>query len=231
MRTFRKVVATDRIIDLVDRDYNILPVLSRFAIPLGMGDASVRDVAQSAGFDTSVFLLIVNFLLSRRIDAELLDKVNPVSVVDFLHNSHDYFIGYKFPHIRHNLLAALDEHQSDVNPAIICFFDEYVERVKAHFDHEESVVFPYVRALCEGRECASYSISTFRRHHEEVSDSLSELKNVILRYYATSVPNRMYDVLVDIYNCEEDLESHSDIENEILTPMVARLEAGERGAR
>lgn len=34
----------------------------------------------------------------------------------------------------------------------------------------------------------------------------------------------MYDVLVDIYNCEEDLASHSDIENNLLIPMVSALE-------
>jgi len=228
MRNSRKVYATDRIIDLVNRDYNILPVLSRFSIPLGVGNATVRDVALNAGFDAGAFLLIVNFLLSHDIDAELLGKVSPVAVVEFLHNSHDYFTGYKFPHIRQNLLAALDEHQSEVNPAIISFFDDYVERAKAHFDHEEKVVFPYVRRLVDSHD-SSYSIAIFRRHHEEVSESLSDLKNVILRYYATSVPNRMYDVLVDIYNCEEDLASHGDIENEILTPMVEAIEAKRRG--
>ena len=34
----------------------------------------------------------------------------------------------------------------------------------------------------------------------------------------------MYDVLVDIYNCEEDLATHSDIENNLLIPMVYDLE-------
>ena len=54
--------------------------------------------------------------------------------------------------------------------------------------------------------------------------ALAELKNIILRYYRTTVPNLMYDVLVDIYNCEEDLISHSDIENNLLIPMVYDLE-------
>ncbi|MDE6756020.1 MAG: hemerythrin domain-containing protein, partial [Muribaculaceae bacterium] len=59
---------------------------------------------------------------------------------------------------------------------------------------------------------------------EEVVGALAELKNIILRYYRTTVPNLMYDVLVDIYNCEEDLISHSDIENNLLIPMVYDLE-------
>ncbi|MDE5786581.1 MAG: hypothetical protein K2H98_08630, partial [Duncaniella sp.] len=35
---------------------------------------------------------------------------------------------------------------------------------------------------------------------------------------------RMYDALVDIFNCEDDLESHADIENHILIPMIASME-------
>ena len=54
--------------------------------------------------------------------------------------------------------------------------------------------------------------------------ALVELKNIILRYYTTTVPNLMYDVLVDIYNCEEDLQSHADIENCLLIPIVADIE-------
>ena len=38
------------------------------------------------------------------------------------------------------------------------------------------------------------------------------------------MPNRMYDVLVDIYNAEEDLDTHKDIENHILIPLVTMIE-------
>ena len=87
------------------------------------------------------------------------------------------------------------------------------------------MVFPYVKALTERRADGKYSISMFTRQHDhEVEEKLSELKNIILRYYSTSVPYRMYDVLVDIYNCEEDLKQHAQIEDNILVPLITRLE-------
>ena len=213
----------DMVTELVDHDYNVLPLLSRFSIPLGFGTRKVADVCMSAGIDVDVFLLIINFVISGRIDERRLERVSPDAIVDFLHRSHDYFMGYKFPHIRRNLLSALDEHQSDVNPAIIEFFDDYVRQVRIHFDYEETTVFPYVRALTEGR-VSGYNIEEFRKHHDEVAEKLSDLKNVIMRYYNTSVPDNMYDVLVDLFNCEEDLESHNIIENKMLIPMVERME-------
>ena len=143
--------------------------------------------------------------------------------MEFLQNSHDYFLKYKFPHIRQNLTSALEETHNDINPAIIAFFDSYLEEVRKHFAYEEKKYSPYIRALVCG-EPTSYNINVFKKHHDEVGEKLTELKNIILQFYTTSQPNKMYDVLVDLYNAEEDLESHSEIENHILIPLIAQKE-------
>lgn len=214
-------------VDLIQANFNILPLLSRFSIPLGFGNSTIGEVCERRGIDTSTFLLIVNFTLTGKIDHSVISPTAALGIVDFLHNSHDYFLGYKFPHIRANLLAALDENHIDINPAIIQYFDSYIEQVKIHFDYEEKTVFPYIRKLVSN-EKSDYNISIFRKHHDEISEKLSDLKNVILKYYTTSMPNRMYDVLVDLYNCEEDLGQHTEIENNILVPLIASLEHSNR---
>lgn len=213
---------------LVNEDFNILPILSRFSIPLGFGSKTICDVCSEAGIDTDTFLLIVNFTLSGEIPSHGNTIKEAIGIVDFLHNSHDYFLGYKLPHIRHNLLAALDDSYSDINPSIISFFDEYVKQVSNHFDYEEKYVWPYIRSLEENCSRSTYNIQTFKKHHDEISEKLSDLKNIILRYYTTSMPNKMYDALVDIFNCEADLNSHHAIENRILIPMVAEIEQNEK---
>lgn len=223
MKLVRSFSGKDSVIDLIQEDYNILPVLSRFNIPLGFQSKRIEDVCTENGIDTDVFLFIVNFILTGRIDAERLPVVSPVAIVDFLHNSHDYFLKYKFPHIRQNLVSALEENHNDINPAIISFFDSYMEEVKKHFNYEEKRVFPYIKSLVNG-DNSGYSINLFKRHHDEIGEKLTELKNIILRFYTTSMPNRMYDVLVDLYNAEEDLDSHNDIENHILIPLITMIE-------
>ncbi len=212
-------------VSLVEQDFNIIPLLSRFSIPLGFGNKTIAEVCHEADIDTSTFLLIVEFILSGRIPSTPTSVNTAVGIVNFLHNSHNYFLQYKFPHIRANLIQALDETHSDINPAIITFFDRYIKQVKKHFDYEEHTVWPYIRSLSQPSvQCPAYRIDDFRKHHDEIGEKLSDLKNIILRYYVTSMPNRMYDVLVDVYNCEEDLDSHNDIENNILIPMISRLE-------
>lgn len=224
MKIYRSYTAKDSVVDLVNEDYNILPMLSRFSLPLGFGNKTVGDLCRESGIDPNVFLLVVNFLLSGEIDEEMMKNVAPLDVVKFLHNSHDYFLTYKFPHIRSNLLNALDDSHQDINPIIVRFFDDYVDLVKHHFEYEEQVVFPYVKDLQEGKR-SKYTIEVFRRQHDdEVEEKLSEIKNIILRYYTTTMPYKMYDVLVDIYNCEDDLASHALIENKMLIPIISKIE-------
>jgi len=223
MPTQRRFVPTDTMIELVKEDYNIIPVLSRFAIPLGFGDQTIAAVCGETGISVDVFLLVINFIMSGNIDKELMSAVKPVEIVDFLHRSHAYFLTYKFPHIRGNLLKALDDNHSDINPIIVRFYDDFIRHVEHHFDYEERIVFPYIRDLDTPKKY-DYNISIFRQQHDEVGETLRELKNIILRYYTTGKPDVMYDVLVDIYNVEDDLNSHSEIENNILVPMVRAVE-------
>lgn len=216
---------SDSVVDLVNADYDILSVLSRFSLPLGFANKSIGELCESSGINTDVFLLVVNFLLTGEIDHSRLGNVQAVDVVTFLHNSHDYYLNYKFPHIRANLTAALDPAHSSVNPVIVKYFDDYIRQVEAHFQYEEKKLFPYVRALANGGDTKRYKVDLFTSQHDhDVEEKLNELKNIILKYYTTSVPYRMYDVLVDIYNCEEDLEKHAQIEENILVPLLKEKE-------
>lgn len=227
MKLSRTFTEQDSVVDLINEDYDILPVLSRFSLPLGFGAKTIGELCAESGINTEVFLLITNFLLSGEIEARRFSVVTAGEVASFLHNSHSYYLQYKFPHIRANLLTSLDPSHADINPIITKYFDDYVSEVEAHFLYEETTVFPYVEALSQGNNDSSYNIGIFsRRHDHEVESRLSELKNIILRYYATSVPYRMYDVLVDLYNCEEDLKQHAHIEDHILVPLIVRLESG-----
>ena len=223
MKPGRLFTEEDSMLDLVVEDFNILPVLSRFNVPLGFGHQSIKEICEENDIDVRIFLRIVNYILRGTISDERNSIDDARGIVEFLHNSHEYFLNYKFPHIRQNLVNALDLNHSEINPAIVNFFDGYVEEVKNHFQYEENHLFPYIRNY-GAPTTANYNIDTFSKQHDKVADKLSDLKNIILRYYKTSMPNKMYDALVDIFNCEEDLDTHTDIEDNILVPMMREIE-------
>ena len=50
------ITSDDLMADVVNRNFNILPILSRLSIPLGFSHKTVREVCADAGIDTGVYL-------------------------------------------------------------------------------------------------------------------------------------------------------------------------------
>ena len=213
----------DKMCDLVCDKYAVLQVMSRFGIALGFGDQTIGEVCASNKVDAGTFLAVVNLLINEKDGASLIDQVSVKTLTEYLHNSHSYFLEFRLPAIRRKLIEAVDCSQSDVSFAIMRFFDEYVAEVNKHMLYEEQTVFPYVTGLLQGEHTKSYSMETFRRHHDDVESRLRELKNIIIKYYPSGGTNELNGVLFDIFTCEHELGSHNAVENEIFIPAVERL--------
>ena len=215
----------ERMCDLVSDRYAVLQVMSRFGIALGFGDKTVAEVCAEHKVDVSTFLAVVNLSVKGAGGDYAAEELSVRSLLDYLHNSHGYFLGFRLPAIRRKLIEAVDCSLSDVSFAIMRYFDEYVAEVDRHMDYEERSVFPYVEGLLAGEKKADYSIDIFRRHHDRVEERLHELKNIIIKYYPSGGTNELNGVLYDIFTCEEELASHNAVENELFIPAVERLAA------
>lgn len=215
----------ERMCDLVSDRYPVLQVMSRFGIALGFGDKTVGEVCAENEVDAATFLAVVNLSVDPTAGEELAAEVSVRTLLDYLHNSHGYFLDFRLPAIRRKLIEAVDCSLSDVSFAIMRYFDEYVAEVDRHMTYEEKSVFPYVEALLAGEKKADYSIDIFRRHHDRVEERLRELKNILIKYYPSGGSNELNGVLYDIFTCEEELASHNAVENQIFIPAVERLAA------
>ena len=158
----------NRMSDLVCDNYPVLLVMSRFGIALGFGDKSIGEVCRENGVHTETFLAVVNLLLDEGDVDDYKNVISTGALLEYLHNSHDYFLNFRLPAIRCNLLNAIDGGEKDISIAILRFFDEYVAEVQKHMRYEESTVFPYVNSLLAGVKPDMYSIAIFRKRHDQV---------------------------------------------------------------
>lgn len=222
---------TDKMSDLICDNYTLLQVLSRFGVSLGFGDKTVEEVCRMNGVDCSTFLIVVNFLTEE--GNFIQDHLNGLSVpalMEYLQRAHSYFLDFQLPSIRRKLLEALDSSTSnEVNLLIVRFFDDYVNEVRKHMGYENEKVFTYVRALMNGEVPEGFNIGVFARHHDQVNARLTELKNIIIKYYPATGDNQLLNAtLFDIFICEEDLDSHNKVEDYLFVPAVMELEKERR---
>lgn len=216
---------TDLMYDIINDNYRMLLVISRFNIPLGFDNKTVKEVCEDADVDINAFLTISN-LLSNNEDLEtktLSTKESIEGVLSYLKNSHKYFLEYRLPAIRAKLSEALSADKTEIAFAIITFFDDYVAEIERHMDYEDEKVFPYIERLCIGEKTPNYNISTFEIEHTEIEAKLRDLKSILIKYYKSS-NHYINAVLFDIYDCQEDILSHGYIEDHLLIPAVKEVE-------
>lgn len=227
MKQQHRYSASDKMSALICDNYSLLLVMSRFGLSLGFGDETVRDVCSKQGVDCNTFLAVVNFIAEERDSIELTDGFSVVSLMDYLKQAHVYFLDFKFPSIRRKLVNAIDcSVDNQLAFLILRFFDEYVSEVRSHMDYEDKHVFKYTMSLLDGKlEDVKFNIGAFAKKHERAESKLTELKNIIIKYYPQKTNNNLLnDVLYDIYNCEADLSLHTKIEDYMFVPAVAGLE-------
>ena len=217
---------TDKMSDLICENYPMVLVMSRFGIALGFGEKNIGEVFRQNGVDACTFLTVVNFLVEEvNTPVENISKCLSIeNLIRYLHNAHDYFLNFRLPHIRRKLVDAISGCPEDVAFVITKFFDEYAEEVNKHMSYEERAVFPYVRNLLEGKRDPKYNITIFRKRHDQIEMKITELKNILIKYYPGAGTNMLNSVLFDIFATEEDLASHTRVEDYLFVPAILALE-------
>ena len=199
--------SVDKMYRLMAADHQLLQIISRFGIALGVGDKTVDEVCCDCGLDTDTFLAVVNHNSNAKVDISTL--------MVYLKNAHSYFLDFQLPRIKQELVAAIsqlsaeeltDTHTQSIPLLIIRYFDAYVEEVRKHIQHEE--------------------INDYELHHNDdvsMEHKLSELKQFIARYFPGTGQNSMlYAAFADIFEIEQELALHCSIEDDILLPALKR---------
>lgn len=217
--------ASDKMISLIRDNYNLLQSFGSFGISLGFGDKTVKQVCDDQNVDTNTFLAVVNFTINGYREMDDVSLLSVPTLLQYLKASHDYFIGFQLPFIRKELVDALDENDN-LARLILKLYDEYSRSVTQHMKYEEKTVFPYVESLIAGKPMANYAIDMYSKHHGQESMKLRELKSIIIKYFPGDSlrNNQLSATLYDIYNNEEWLALHAEVEDKIFIPAIKYLE-------
>ncbi|MFC2759522.1 LuxR C-terminal-related transcriptional regulator [Hallella multisaccharivorax] len=219
----------DKLINIISDNYAVLQSLGSFGINLGFGDKTVEEVCRDEQVDTYTFLAVVNFTVNGSYYFENASNISVPTLLHYLKASHEYFLGFQLPSIRRELEEALDETDS-LAKLILKLYEEYEHSIRSHMQYEEKTVFPYVEALERGEQPAGYDVQTYSKHHSATDRRLAELKNIIIKYLPSDglSNNQLTATLYDIYNCEEWLQQHAAVEEQIFIPAVRLLERKSR---
>lgn len=224
MKNNKVYEANDKMITLIRDNYNVLQSLGSFGINLGFGDKTVKQICEDHGVDTYTFLAVVNFTMNGDTDVDIDDKISIPTLMHYLKASHEYYLEFQLPFIRRELEESID-NTDRVGRLIMKLYDEYAGEIHRHMKYEENNLFPYVDKLLNG-ETSDYNVQTFADHHDKTDEQLRELKSIIIQYLPSDskLNNKLTATLYDIYNNEEWLRLHSQVEEKIFVPAIKMVE-------
>ena len=215
----------DKMITLIKDNYSVLQALSSFGINLGFGDKTVAETCEMNGVDCHTFLAVVNFTINDLAISEEDELISVPTLLHYLEASHRYYLDFQLPFIRRELEESINE-QDALGHLMLKFYDEYAQEIKRHMKYEEKTLFPYVQSLIDGKPIPDYNVEMFSKHHDSADKKLRELKLLIIKYLPSDahLNSKLTATLYDIYNNEDWLHQHAEVENHIFTPAIRRLE-------
>lgn len=225
MKNLKMYEASDKMITLIKDNYSVLQALGSFGINLGFGDKTVSETCEMNGVDTYTFLAVVNAQLNDITNYEDDERISVPTLLHYLKASHTYYLDFQLPFIRRELQESINENDP-LGMLIMKIYNEYAQEIRRHMKYEEKTLFPYVESLIDGQPMNDYNIETFSKHHDQTDKTLRELKLMIIKYLPSDAlhNNQLTATLYDIYNNEEWLRQHAEVEDHIFTPAIKRLE-------
>ncbi|MDX9782229.1 MAG: hemerythrin domain-containing protein [Bacteroidales bacterium] len=214
---------------IVEENFKIVRILKRLGIMPGFGEKSVRDVCVKYNISYQLFLTIANMTTYKRFepDQDFLKNLPTLQLVNYLRSSHHEFIFKDIPLVEKSIyeIAESKDFANSHSSVFINFFKEYKFELLSHFEYEDGIVFPYISSIIDGKSYPGYSIEKFEENHTNIESKISDLKNILLKYFPSVKPHpQLYDLIEQLYILQAEFENHAYLEDRLLVPHVEYLE-------
>ena len=214
-----------KIAEIIADDYQLVLMFEHLGIPLVVKEKTIGDICDENKIHCSLLLTLINIYRNEPIDKlPELDGQDLHTLLNFLANSHRYYLEERIPAIR-SLINQIGRSNPEAGTLLTNFIDTYTLEISEHFDYENSKVFPYIRSLLEGKIDRNYSVDRDKHLHSDIDESLADIKKLLIKYLDfKDEDNIRRELLHYIFDFQNDLRIHTLIENNILIPLIERYE-------
>lgn len=225
--------------EIVARDFRAADVFERFGIDFCCGGRrSIVEACQEAAVDRAVVVEALN-ALPDTVPEDDVTEWPVVRILDRILSHHHAYLRAALPSIAHHL-ATLERVHGERHPELAsvgAHFRRLRHDLEQHLLKEERVLFPYVQQLYElhesGRSLPASPFGTvenpirmMEQEHRGAADELRLIRELTDGFTVPPDGCTTYAVcMAELEQFERDLYRHVHLENNVLFPKAAKLEA------
>ena len=230
MKTQKMYEQSDKLINIIRDNYNILQSLGSFGLSLGFGDKTVQEVCEEQHVDTYTFLAVVNFTINGYIERDHVDRLSLPTLLHYLKASHQYYLGFLLPAIRNGLTEALDTNDrllegSPIGTYNFDTFSKHHQQIDSKLRELKNIIIKYLPADSHRSNQLGatlyniYNCETWLGQHAKVEDQIFA---PAVRYIEekTRKKNVSQKISSMINKAGEQQEKLSDREKEVIVSLV-----------
>lgn len=189
--------------EIVEERPELIPVINRFGIRLGLADMTVEEICLAANINIDFFLIILNTYLNEDYFPERkLQKIDISLVIKYLNQTDAYLV--------HGQLHNLEKHLN----AFIAMSDP------------KNRQFEIIRKLfVEFKEALLCQMQKGVMDRNIPLEMILDMKRIYIKHISGNYnDNLCYAVVFTIDSLQHDIENHNRIRDKILRPMILELE-------
>lgn len=222
-----------KVSDIILNNPYLIMVLEYFEIVLETQDKTAEQICGENNISIELFLTIANLFNGYNPSSSAAYSFDDAqTIVRFLKNTHQYYLEEKYPKISACIKKMIEVNDRNETVMLERFFNEYFKEVTKHLNYENEIVFPYVNNLYRllnhndaDDKPGNYSVEEYREHHDNIEEKLTDLKNLLIKYFPQKNNEKIKRKLIfNLFELEYDLNIHAQIEDSILIPLVERME-------
>lgn len=216
--------------DIALQNYQVIPLLDKFGISLGLGDATVGSVCKSKGIDTDFFLTLLHTYLQDDYLPEV--EFPPVAVttlIRYLDKANGYCSNILLPNIERHF-KALQLRSEDGQPNNLeflwKFFLELRNELLARIDFDRTIWFPSLHRMAESKGLDSdvNIISNVPADERGVEDKVDDLISFFVIHLRGDYDHNLcMAVVTALSSLEKEIRCTNRIRERILRPLSYNL--------
>lgn len=191
--------------DVLARHNELIPVLNRFGIRIGVGERTVQEICLEHHLNPDLILTVLNvYLDDTYLPESSLTLFDAEPIADYFRHTVENYLHALVPNIEvhlNALIATADNENKELGMLRLLFL-KFKERMTNYLQKN-----------------AEYS-------DDFPDDLLHDLKNILIKHLSVEHnQNLSYAVIYSLHAFEKDLSAHNRLRNKVLQPKLNELDS------
>lgn len=218
--------------DLVQKHISLLPMLKRFGIRLGLGEASIEQICREHQIDLDFFLHILNSYLDPAYLGHVrLAPKHTVLIADYLEVTNRDYLQAQLPNIEVHI-GSFIRHSDASNPLLQTLppvVAELKSTIEARIQADEADLLPRFRTLAQqlGEQISNIMLehkSDVEVQMDKAEALVIDMMQVMIRHIRGDFnDNLLHGVLYSLSFLQNDLRSNNRLRQRIFAPMMKAM--------